>query len=128
MMPLESHGLFVHTSKRGGWKIKKVDTHKKKKKKMRGNSTRSAEDENTVSGGTYSEEDVEMDLKAIDFDLIPIIEDKYKQLREAGINPLLSQHISHIFVRDALVIFDGAFQEVDYQTQTEHSQPQPACK
>jgi glutamate--cysteine ligase catalytic subunit len=51
---------------------------------------------------------------------VPIDEDKYRELREAGIDPLLSQHIAHIFVRDPLVIFDGAVEEVDDNTQTEH--------
>jgi glutamate--cysteine ligase catalytic subunit len=51
---------------------------------------------------------------------VPIDEDKYRDLREAGIDPLLSQHIAHIFVRDPLVIFDGAVEEVDDETQTEH--------
>ena len=47
-------------------------------------------------------------------------EEKYHDLREAGIDPLLSQHIAHIFVRDPLVIFDGAVEEVNDETQTEH--------
>ena len=51
---------------------------------------------------------------------VPIDEDKYRELREAGIDPLLSQHIAHIFVRDPLVIFEGAVEEVDDETQTEH--------
>jgi glutamate--cysteine ligase catalytic subunit len=44
----------------------------------------------------------------------------YKQLREAGVDPALSQHIAHLFVRDPLVVFDGAVEEVDDETQTEH--------
>ena len=51
---------------------------------------------------------------------VPVDEDKYRDLREAGIDPLLSQHIAHIFTRDPLVIFDGAVEEVDDETQTEH--------
>lgn len=51
---------------------------------------------------------------------VPIDEDKYRELRDAGIDPLLSQHIAHIFVRDPLVIFEGAIEEVDDETQTEH--------
>lgn len=51
---------------------------------------------------------------------VPIDEDKYRELREAGIDPLLSQHIAHIFVRDPLVIFEGAIEEVDDENQTEH--------
>ena len=51
---------------------------------------------------------------------VPVDEEKYQDLREAGIDPLLSQHIAHIFVRDPLVIFDGAVEEVNDETQTEH--------
>jgi glutamate--cysteine ligase catalytic subunit len=51
---------------------------------------------------------------------VPIDEEKYKELREAGIDPALSQHIAHLFVRDPLVVFDGAVEEVDDETQTEH--------
>ena len=51
---------------------------------------------------------------------VPIDEEMYKTLRESGIDPALSQHIAHLFVRDPLVVFDGAIQEVDDETQTEH--------
>jgi len=51
---------------------------------------------------------------------VPIDEEKYSQLREAGIDPLLSQHIAHIFVRDPIVVFDGAVEEIDDETQTDH--------
>ena len=51
---------------------------------------------------------------------VPIDEEKYQELREAGIDPALAQHIAHLFIRDPLVIFDGAVEEVDDQTQTEH--------
>jgi len=51
---------------------------------------------------------------------VPIDEEKYRDLREAGVDPLLSQHIAHIFVRDPLVIFDGAVEQIDDETQTEH--------
>jgi len=51
---------------------------------------------------------------------VPIDEESYKLLREAGVDPALSQHIAHIFIRDPLVIFDGAVEEVDDETQTEH--------
>ena len=44
---------------------------------------------------------------------VPIDEDMYKQLRSAGVDPALSQHIAHLFIRDPLVIFDG-------EKQTEH--------
>jgi len=44
----------------------------------------------------------------------------YKQLRDAGIDPALSQHIAHLFIRDPLVVFDGAVTEVDDETQTDH--------
>lgn len=51
---------------------------------------------------------------------VPIDEDKYKTLRAEGIDPALSQHISHLFIRDPLVVFEGAVEEVDDETQTEH--------
>ena len=51
---------------------------------------------------------------------VPIDESSYQQLREAGIDPALAQHIAHLFIRDPLVVFNGAVEEVDDDTQTEH--------
>jgi glutamate--cysteine ligase catalytic subunit len=51
---------------------------------------------------------------------VPIDEETYHQLRSSGIDPALSQHIAHLFTRDPLVVFDGAVEEVDDETQTEH--------
>jgi glutamate--cysteine ligase catalytic subunit len=51
---------------------------------------------------------------------VPIDEDSYKLLRDSGIDPALAQHVAHLFIRDPLVIFDGAVEEVDDETQTEH--------
>lgn len=51
---------------------------------------------------------------------VPIEMDYYKQLRDSGVDPALSQHIAHLFIRDPLVVFDGAVEEVDDETQTEH--------
>lgn len=51
---------------------------------------------------------------------VPIDEDSYKLLRENGIDPALAQHVAHLFIRDPLVVFDGAVEEVDDETQTEH--------
>ena len=51
---------------------------------------------------------------------VPIDEDSYQQLREAGIDPALAQHVAHLFIRDPLVVFNGAVEEVDDETQTEH--------
>ena len=51
---------------------------------------------------------------------VPIDEESYKQLREAGIDPALAQHVAHLFIRDPLVVFSGAVEEVDDETQTEH--------
>jgi len=51
---------------------------------------------------------------------VPIDEESYQLLREAGVDPALSQHIAHLFVRDPLVVFEGAVEEVDDETQTEH--------
>lgn len=51
---------------------------------------------------------------------VPIDEDSYKLLRDSGIDPTLSQHIAHLFIRDPLVVFEGAVEEVDDESQTEH--------
>jgi len=51
---------------------------------------------------------------------LPIDEEKYQLLRSEGIDPALAQHIAHLFIRDPLVVFDGAVEEVDDRTQTEH--------
>ncbi len=51
---------------------------------------------------------------------VPIEEESYKLLRESGVDPALSQHIAHLFIRDPLVIFDGAVEELDDDVQTEH--------
>ena len=37
---------------------------------------------------------------------VQIDEESYKLLRDSGGDPALSQHIFHVFIRDALVIFD----------------------
>lgn len=51
---------------------------------------------------------------------LPINEENYQQLRKAGVDPALAQHIAHLFIRDPLVVFDGSVEEVDDETQTEH--------
>lgn len=51
---------------------------------------------------------------------VPVDDEIYQELRSAGIDPALSQHIAHLFIRDPLVIFDGAVEELDDETQTEH--------
>lgn len=51
---------------------------------------------------------------------VPLEEEFYRTLRDNDVDPALSQHISHIFARDPLVIFDGAVEEVDDETNTEH--------
>jgi Glutamate-cysteine ligase len=51
---------------------------------------------------------------------VPIDQDVYQHLRSAGVDPALSQHIAHLFIRDPLVIFDGAVEELDDETQIEH--------
>ena len=51
---------------------------------------------------------------------IEIDEICYQDLRKAGVDPALSQHVAHLFIRDPLVIFNGAVDEVDDETQTEH--------
>jgi len=51
---------------------------------------------------------------------VPIDESSYQQLREAGVDPALAQHIAHLFIRDPLVVFEGAVEELDDETMTEH--------
>jgi hypothetical protein len=51
---------------------------------------------------------------------VPVDEESYAQLRKAGVDPALSQHVAHLYIRDPLVIFSGAVEEVDDETQTEH--------
>ena len=51
---------------------------------------------------------------------LEIDETCYQDLREAGVDPALAQHIAHLFIRDPMVIFNGAVDEVDDETQTEH--------
>lgn len=51
---------------------------------------------------------------------VPIDEESYKELRAAGIDPALAQHVAHLFTRDPLVVFNGGVEEVDDATQTEH--------
>eukprot|EP00540_Astrosyne_radiata_P006898 CAMPEP_0116838788 /NCGR_PEP_ID=MMETSP0418-20121206/9406_1 /TAXON_ID=1158023 /ORGANISM="Astrosyne radiata, Strain 13vi08-1A" /LENGTH=466 /DNA_ID=CAMNT_0004468827 /DNA_START=148 /DNA_END=1548 /DNA_ORIENTATION=+ len=51
---------------------------------------------------------------------VHIDEESYQQLRDAGVDPALAQHVAHLFIRDPLVVFDGAVEEVDDETQTEH--------
>ena len=50
---------------------------------------------------------------------VPIDQSKYQLLRKNGIDPL-AQHIAHLYIRDPLVIFEGAVEELDDETQTEH--------
>jgi len=51
---------------------------------------------------------------------VPIDEDHYLKLRSEGVDPALAQHIAHLFIRDPLVVFEGAVQEVDNESHTEH--------
>ena len=51
---------------------------------------------------------------------VPIDEESFKELRAAGVDPALAQHVAHLFTRDPLVVFNGAVEEVDDETQTEH--------
>merc|ERR1712157_47181 len=51
---------------------------------------------------------------------LPIDQESYQKLRDSGIDPALSQHVAHLFIRDPLVIFNGAVDEVDDEKNTEH--------
>ena len=44
----------------------------------------------------------------------------YEDLIEAGVDDALAAHIAHLFVRDPLVIFDDAIENVDDETETDH--------
>jgi glutamate--cysteine ligase catalytic subunit len=52
--------------------------------------------------------------------IVPIEENMYHELRAAGIDPALSQHVAHLFIRDPLVIFSGAVEELDDDEETDH--------
>lgn len=76
-------------------------------------------------GSTLSEEDKAKGLTNRVLNLyndIPVVidEDSYKQLRNSGVDPALAQHVAHLFIRDPLVVFEGAVEEVDDEKQTEH--------
>lgn len=47
-------------------------------------------------------------------------EASYQLLRANGIDPALAQHVAALFVRDPLVVFEDAVEEVDDETQAEH--------
>jgi glutamate--cysteine ligase catalytic subunit len=51
---------------------------------------------------------------------VPVDEESYQLLRANGIDPALAQHVAALFVRDPLVVFEDAVEEVDDETQTEH--------
>lgn len=51
---------------------------------------------------------------------LPIDQEKFEYLRKEGVDPALAQHIAHLFIRDPLVVFQGAVEEVDDEIQTEH--------
>lgn len=53
---------------------------------------------------------------------IPCVVDEGAEtfLVENGVDPALAYHVAHLFARDPLVIFDGAVQEVNDETATEH--------
>lgn len=51
---------------------------------------------------------------------VPVDEEMYATLREAGVDPALSQHVAHLFVRDPLVVFEGSVEEIDDDAMTEH--------
>ena len=51
---------------------------------------------------------------------VPVDEESYQKLRDAGVDAALAQHVAHLFIRDPLVVFEDAVEEVDDETQTEH--------
>lgn len=50
----------------------------------------------------------------------PIDQAAYNQLVQGGVDDRLAQHVAHLFIRDPLVLFDGAVEEVDDTVSTEH--------
>ncbi len=50
----------------------------------------------------------------------PIDQTAYNQLVQGGVDDRLAQHVAHLFIRDPLVLFDGAVEEVDDTLSTEH--------
>lgn len=54
-----------------------------------------------------------------DIDL-PINNESYAELVEAGIDERLAQHVAHLFTRDPLVIFDESVEQVDDETASLH--------
>jgi glutamate--cysteine ligase catalytic subunit len=76
----------------------------------------------TTANGDKSSNDVAEDrvLNIYNDIPVPIDKDCYKLLRAEGVDPALAQHIAHLFIRDPLVVFNGAVEEVDDATQTEH--------
>lgn len=51
---------------------------------------------------------------------VPVDSDSFSMLRKSGIDPALAQHVAHLFIRDPLVVFEGAVKELDDEIQTEH--------
>lgn len=47
---------------------------------------------------------------------LTIDDESYKTLRENGVDELLARHISHLFIRDPLVIFKELLNEDDSQS------------
>ena len=53
---------------------------------------------------------------------IPLIMDDetFDECRKAGVDESLSRHISHLFLRDPLVMFQGSIRELNNSTDTQH--------
>lgn len=50
---------------------------------------------------------------------IEINKEHYETLTKAGLDPMLAQHVAHMFIRDPLVIYDQAI-DIDNNTRMEH--------
>ena len=50
---------------------------------------------------------------------LPINKVVYDQLIEAGVDPILSTHLSHLFIRDPLVIYDNRI-DIDPNENSDH--------
>ena len=59
------------------------------------------------------------DANAFNDNHVEINETHYKTLISEGVDPMLAQHVAHMFIRDPLVIYDQAI-DIDNETRMEH--------
>jgi len=54
-----------------------------------------------------------------DLETVPINQEAYNELIEAGIDEKLARHIAHLFIRDPLVIYENRI-KIDHETNSDH--------